>query len=131
MQTPLSLQYLCKHPFGPISFWTVKEKLLILTLQKILANGIGIQKIMTARWIVIKIMIFLPSDSPILDTLSDFQPLVALLSNSCVFNDPPSMLLSPQKKCPQIALKMPPSLFFKVYFCHLFCDFVPTTYFYL
>ena len=53
---------------------------------------------MTARWIVIKIIIFSPSHSPILDTLSDFQPLVALLSNSCVFNDPPSMLLSPQKK---------------------------------
>ena len=35
------------------------------------------------------------------------------------------------KKCPQIALKMPPSLFFKVYFCHLLCGFVPTTYFYL
>jgi len=38
MQTPLSLQYLCKHPFGPISFWTVKEKLLILTLQKIFSK---------------------------------------------------------------------------------------------
>ena len=30
---PPSLQYLCKHPFGPIYFWTLKEKLLILTAE--------------------------------------------------------------------------------------------------
>ena len=108
-KTPLFFKYLCNHPFDPryhlflFYFWAAKretEKLLILTFQKFFSKWHWYSKIMTACWIVIKIMIFPPSDSPFLDTLSDFQPLVALLSNSCVFNDPPLMLLGPPKMSP-------------------------------
>ena len=81
---PLSLQYLCKHPFGPIYFWTVKEKLIILMFQKIFSKWHYDCSLNRN-----KKMIFSPSDFPFLNTLSDFQPLVALLSNSCVFNDSP------------------------------------------
>ena len=103
-KTPLFFKYLCNHPFDLryhlflFYFWAAKRERnsSFLRSRKFVASGI-----MTARWIVIKIIIFSPSHSPILDTLSDFQPLVALLSNSCVFNDPPSMLLSPQKNVPK------------------------------